>query len=708
MRFPGEPCWKAIVCATLLHVCVAASHSAAEEASVADDYSSVLTKLGVVLKRTERPAFPKAATTSIQVTLSPQVDEQTPTVVSFGLPFPPNSLTDDKLIRVIGPDGQELPAFTKPLVYWWIDRKKGALRSVLVQFALKFSGKAAQKVTLAWDKPRAKNRDTQTPIPDTQFKKHEEPADKANADAYDWQSPKVLALLPTDWLCASLVAWQQVNEKENTEAPWFDKHLGEQFDGSLKYISANRGGFEAHLFDRPATYAKAFVRRGEEKFLTAALQANDYYIQHIDADGYFNVKPGKDHKYIYTEGSAIMYMLTGDERYKEAISRMLKAWEQHTAIEYKGKGFWTERHHGFGLLALVHAFELTGDGAYLDKAKRYFEAAFSLQIKPVDGKAPDGAWVHSAESHGDGNGWTTSPWMSCFLIDGIWKYWMLSGDPRAPASLALYARFEERNAITSDGKGVFYMANSSERGASDNDESPPHNMEACYVMALGHYLAQGQDPTFMKRFVTLWPPIMEDSANRPGRKFNWRFRETSMLMYFLRDAKTETAPVASSKSPDTKPSSQPAATVTTKDTAPLPPAQKSANGSAAVSPRSAGPSEHRAPLQAALRSPGAKKGTATWSTLMDKPEAVRFNSADEQGVNVTAKGNTLPLRWKEISDQDLARIAFDCLPDDADALYHAAVLAVENHQAKLADNIADRLATLSPTKLRELTPLLHR
>ena len=35
---------------------------------------------------------------------------------------------------------------------------------------------------------------------------------------------------------------------------------------------------------------------------------------------------------------------------------------------------------------------------------------------------------------------------------------------------------------------------------------------------------------------TLWPPIMEDGANAPARKFTWRFRETSMLVWFLTEA----------------------------------------------------------------------------------------------------------------------------------------------------------------------------
>ena len=162
------------------------------------------------------------------------------------------------------------------------------------------------------------------------------------------------------------------------------------------------------------------------------LKAIDFYIQNLNPNGFFTIKSSDDVKYVYVEGAAVAYLLTGDDRYKKAIDLALKAWETHKGIEYTGKGgSFTKRHHGFGMLAYLHAYEITGEPKYLEKAKRYFEAAFAMQVKPVDGKAPDGAWVHAAEHHGDGNGWTTSPWMSAFLTDAIWKYWMLTGDARA-------------------------------------------------------------------------------------------------------------------------------------------------------------------------------------------------------------------------------------------------------------------------------------
>jgi hypothetical protein len=499
----------------------------------------VVEKLGVALRVTERPAWPKPPGAAVTVTLRPMVEAPGTHVVSFGLPFGPGVIEDDRRIRVLGPDGQEVPVFTRPLVHWWIDRKQGTPRSVLVQFEMAFPDRSPRLVTLTWDRPRTRSRAAMVPVAETQVATRVEfPAADRVAMSYEYRRPKVLALLPPEWLCTSLVTWQQTPSRQNTVAPWYDRHLVEQFEGSLRQISAK--GFDAHLFDRPATYVRVYARHGDERYLLAALQAGDFYIQRLGPDGFFDLKPEKDHKYVYTEGAALLYMLTGDERYRAAIDRALKAWESHMRIEYTGTGFWTERHHGFGMAAYLHAYEVTGEPKHLDTARRYFDAAFAMQIRPVDGKEPDGAWAHSSASHGEGSGWVTSPWMSAFLADSIWKYWMLAGDARCPASLALYASFLAKHAVAPDGKAVFYMASSPARGQSRNPEQGAHNMEGAYLLAMGYYLSGGTDEGLRGKIETLWPPIMEDGANAPARKFTWRFRETSMLVWFLTEARGRT------------------------------------------------------------------------------------------------------------------------------------------------------------------------
>jgi len=501
------------------------------------DVPSLLKKLNIPLAVTGRPAWPKPPGRAVAVTLVPQVDQAGACVVSFGLPFGPGWIVDDARIRVADERGRELAVYTRPLARWWSEGKGDSLRSALVQFELAFPDRTPRTVTVTWDRARSQRRAAGVPVAETQITGHQDPpANSTKYLAFDYRVPRVLALLPADWLCASLLAWQQVPVKQNAIAPWFDQHLEASFPGSLRNMAAK--DFAAHLFDRPATYFKLYVRSGEARHLLAGLEAVDFYLQHLGEDGFFSLKAQGDVKYTFTEGFALAYLLTGDERFRTGIDRALKAWGTHQRIEYKGEGFWTERHHGFGMLAYLHAYEVTGEKAYLEKAKRFFEAAWSLQTHPLHGGEPDGSWAHTGDSASEGGAeWVTSPWMSAFLTDAIWKYWMLTGDSRAPASLAMYAAYTLRNSIDPDGVEMLYLSVSPGHGEARGQSDDAHNMEGCYLLALGNYLTGGRDPAYRAAMDKLWPPMMKQDPNSTTRMFTWRFRETTMLVWFLQETK---------------------------------------------------------------------------------------------------------------------------------------------------------------------------
>ena len=481
------------------------------------------TALGVQLQVKERPSVEVLDVREVAVTLHPEAGVGTH-VVSFGLPFPPNGLLAHDQIRMLNEEGDAVPVFTKTLAHWQGKGFQG-LRSVLVQFEATFEDTTAQTWTVTWDRERILSRE-EVPTSSTQFLKVDEDV--------SYPCPKVLVVLPPTWLCNSWVAWQQVAGTENDVARWYDAHLLDQFEGSLEHINSEK--YAPHLYDRPATYAKIYVRHGQREQLLAALKAGSVYVSHLGQDGFFDLKP-RDYKYVYAEGLALLYLLTGDVRFKDAALLTLLAWDQWASFRYQGEGFWTERHVAFGMAAYLQVYALTGDVSLVEKAKAYFDGVYDLQTVPLDGKAPDGAWRHTADSHGDGVGWTTSPWMSALLMDSIWTYWMVTGDERAPVSLAMYAKFLSRHAITTDGTGVYYMAASPGVGEQVNPENPPHHVEACYMLAMGYYLSGGQDGDLLEKYEKLWPLVMGDGANRPPRKFSWRFRNTSMLVWFLKREK---------------------------------------------------------------------------------------------------------------------------------------------------------------------------
>lgn len=483
--------------------------------------------LGVKLAVQGKPIPEAIIENQVTVTLVPEAGSGTH-VASFGVPFPPGTLFDHKQIHVVNDAGQRVPVFTKPLVYWQGKGLEG-LRSVLVQFEVAFPDSVAKTWTLKWDGDHTQMSRAEIALGETQFVREDEDV------AY--HCPKVLALLPPEWLCQSWVMWQQMPASQNEVATWYDEHLLNQFEGSLAHINSEK--YAPHLYDRPATYAKIYTRHGQRAHLLAALKAGDVYISHLGDDGFFDLKEKRDYKYVYAEGPTLLYMLTGDTRFKDAALRTLKAWDLWTDFRYTGEGFWTERHAAFGMAAYLYVYALTGDTQYVARAQAYFDGVYHLQTQPLDGKAPDGAWRHTAESHGDGEGWTTSPWMSALLMDSIWHYWMVTGDGRALESLAMYAKFISAHGITPDGTGVYYMAASPGVGKQVNPENPPHHVEACYMLAMGYYLSGGQDEELLEKYEKLWPLVMGDNANRPPRKFSWRFRNTSMMVWLLAITITE-------------------------------------------------------------------------------------------------------------------------------------------------------------------------
>ncbi|MGQ9662884.1 MAG: hypothetical protein ACUVWX_11205 [Kiritimatiellia bacterium] len=491
-----------------------------------EEIRPILKALDVLLAVEQRPPWPEPPLRAVEVTLIPQVrtatDDRLP--ISFALPLGPGWLEDPRALRLEDEGGREIPLFTHPLVFWWTDGRKGTPRSVLVQFELDFPDGRPRKVSLRWGKARAEQLASQIPVAETLLVQRVEPAGEnfKRVFAFDFHCPRVLAILPSVWLCASLVAWQQTPAAENNIAAWYDKLLLAGFEQSVSYIAAR--SHEPQLFDRVATYAKMYVRFGEERFLLAALRAGDAYLQHLTSDGYFDLKPGaRDLKYSSNEGLAILYMLTGDDRFLDGVRRVARAWSRYSTsrdgsseVRYNATTpFWTERHHAFGMLAALHGYEIEGRADLLERTHAFFEAALEMQVRPADGKPPDGAWAHSAASHGDGNGWTTSPWMSAFLLDALWKYWMLTDDPRAAASLALYAKFMSRYGVTADGK-TFYMANSPGRGQSEGP-MVEHNVEGFYILLLGYYFSAAQDRSFLRQADMLIGPVMVDDLNLPPR-----------------------------------------------------------------------------------------------------------------------------------------------------------------------------------------------
>ncbi|HYF52340.1 MAG TPA: hypothetical protein VEJ63_23235, partial [Planctomycetota bacterium] len=142
------------------------------------------------------------------------------------------------------------------------------------------------------------------------------------------------------------------------------------------------------------------------------------------------------------------------------------------------------------------------------------------------------------------------------------------------------------------------------------------------------------------------------------------------------------------------------ASASAKPNGKLSPATISAPAAAAPAVPAIDPAPHREALVSVLQSDKAKKSVKVMITFMGKQQNVTFNGADKNGPSVNALGNDFPLRWKDISDEDLARLSFAACGDDADALVHAATLATALKIQPLFEKIHERLLTVDAEKAK--------
>jgi hypothetical protein len=324
----------------------------------------------------------------------------------------------------------------------------------------------------------------------------------------------------------------------------YDRLVEKNFAGSLQYIASTK--YDHWLFDRTTCWYKMYVRTGEQKFLEAAYQGAHFVRTHTRMDGRdagaFNPKGSADLKYVYPRAQHIHYLLTGEERSLEAGKVMAKLILDRWDPVYHG-GFWTPRHEGYGLLGVLHGWELTGDLAYWKKARSYADALYQLQKAPPDGRAPDGSfrenWAQYDPSEAKFEG-ATSVWMMGILMDPMFHYWTVTDDDRIPEMILKWCDFLDLHGLQPDGKAPYYVINcfAGEPGqlpSTVNGDMTRHDTETSYEFAMGIYFSP--DPArravYQKRFEKLFATAVEKDFNVVPRSYNWAFQASSQLVYFM-------------------------------------------------------------------------------------------------------------------------------------------------------------------------------
>ncbi len=472
-------------------------------------------------------AITSARTAEVEVTLEGRTANLGNELVNFGLPLPPGFLSDPQHVRVVNAVGQEFSAAVRVLEPWRIGGREGSIRSLLIQLTSDFSREQTQRIKILFQ-PRRKNESSFVPVEETLI----------NKDGLD--GPRIMALLPAGWLCDSWIVGPQTPSSESDQYRAYDQFVERNFPGSL-------------------------VRSGDKRFLDAAYHAAHFVRLHTQMDGpdagIFTLK-GPDLKYVYPRAMHIHYLLTGDERIREAGKIMAGYCIKNQNPVYRpssltpspkgadperGRRFWTLRHQGYGLLGILHGWELSGDRAYWVKAQECVDAYYRHQQNPPDGRPKDGSlrqdWALYDPNEATFKG-ATSAWMMALLLDPLFHYWTLTSDRRVPEIVIKWCDFLDRQGMVPDGSKAYYVINCfagldpKEQPSTLGPDMEMHNAEMAYTFALGSFFSK--DPkraaVYRKRFRKLFPLAVSLDVNHPARAFNWAFQFSSQLIYFMQHA----------------------------------------------------------------------------------------------------------------------------------------------------------------------------
>jgi hypothetical protein len=314
-------------------------------------------------------------------------------------------------------------------------------------------------------------------------------------------------------------------------------------DAFLVNASASR---DVWLYDRVTAMVRGHVATGElsplrSAYREAAMYRDGMTVANGVTTGIAVPTANGDLKYYYAQGMALHYLLTGDERFREAAEAVAaKVTTMWNPTYDGGDRFWTERHAGFALLAYEWALLVTDDKAaeFSARADAAVTAYLSNQMA-FPQTVPDQnarCFAHSATAHGEDFGtFGCSPWMSAILADGLDAHARRVGGDRAAlvrASLGRLGRSIARDGRDGEGRPYYWMGLGS--AGDEVDPYEEHWGESAYVVALA-WDATGRTDAELR---TAADELVEGLRTRGEvgqvRSFNWQCRSAIMTPGFLR------------------------------------------------------------------------------------------------------------------------------------------------------------------------------
>jgi hypothetical protein len=470
-----------------------------------------------------------AITPTFRVGLQPQTGISGTQRVNFAVPLPAGRITDPAQIRIgAGAENKEIRAARRVLAR----HPDGSPRSVQIQVDVSVTSFRDLAVQIG-------TASTMTPLT---------MASVSSTLVSETAGPKVWALLPATWTAASGVAGPVRAQSEFAGTAldaWNDVCDYDRFNSDV--FNAERANAGSWLFDRPTALYRGYAMTGQLGPLRSAWREASIYRAGTTISGGIATAipvPGasSDLKYHYAQGMAIHYLLTGDDRYREAAEAIaMRAHQLWTSPEYAGgSDFWTERHAGFGLLAYEWAAIVSDDRAatFAGYSQTAVDAYLAAQNGFPTNYTDTGArcFAHQASAHGESYGYVgCSPWMSAILADGLDAYQRRVGGSRATAvkqSLVKLGRIIARDGRDSTGRPFYWMGVGTTQDLRDDYDE--HWGESAYVVAMAWHHAGRNDATLRRAADELVAGLRARGEAGQLRSFNWQCRSAVSAPFFLR------------------------------------------------------------------------------------------------------------------------------------------------------------------------------
>jgi hypothetical protein len=469
-----------------------------------------------------------AITPTFRAGLVPQTGISGTQRVNFAIPLPAGRITDPAQIRIgAGADNREIRAARRVLAR----HPDGSPRSVQIQVDISVTSFRELVVQIG-------TASTMTPLT---------MASVASTLVSETSGPRVWVLLPATWLADSGVAGPVRAQSEFAGTAldaWNDVCDYASFGSDA--FNAQRASAGSWLFDRPTALYRGYAMTGQLGPLRSAWrEASTYRAGTTISNGVATAIPvpgaSSDLKYHYAQGLAIHYLLSGDDRYREAAEAVaMRARQLWTSPEYAGgSDFWTERHAGFGLLAYEWAAIVSDDRAatFTGYAQTAVDAYLAMQTSFPANYADAGArcFAHQASAHGESYGYVgCSPWMSAILADGLDAYQRRVGGTRATAvkqALVKLGRIIARDGRDATGRPLYWMGvGTTQDLADDYDE---HWGESAYIVAMAWHHAGRTDATLRRAADELVTGLRTRGEAGQLRSFNWQCRSAVSAPFFL-------------------------------------------------------------------------------------------------------------------------------------------------------------------------------